>query len=216
MRKPHNLVTAYWDDILYFLREAENAEGEREWYDTLDINVPSDLPEENLIKKQISSYLPPFKKRGIRYTILSSFLFLEAFINQEYFEGIHPTEGPANLSNIQKKNLDKAMLETPFHDKWSLWIEFIIDAKDSNKTKIKAKKEYQDLMELKGWRNYLTHYKIHNLMFVAHELESISTAREALRIAAQSVNWYFQLTKKEMPEWIEKEISNLNKNLNKK
>jgi hypothetical protein len=205
VRKPHNLVTAYWDDMKNFHFESEKVESVRELYDRCYTTAISNLQEDNKLKKIIPN-LPTFDRRGIRYTILSSFLFLEAFINQEYYNEIGFKNSISELTPTQKKSLDKIIIETSFEEKWSLWISDFLETGTGSIVKVKGGKEFQDLMKLKGWRNHLTHYKIHHLQFVADRIESIENSREAFRIAVQTVKWYFNLTKKDMPEWIKKEL----------
>lgn len=180
MRKPHNLVTYYWDDSKYFLAKAE--------IDHADLSFP--------IKD----------KRGIRYCILASFLFLEAFINAEYVDQMKFGNELNNLSDLQQKNLDDVIINTNFIDKWSLWINYIIGEKQN----LKGGREYQDLNKLRGWRNQLTHYKIHKFMEVAHNLETIENAREANRIVGQTIKWYYQITNLKPADWIQNEILNSN------
>ncbi len=103
IRKPHNLVTAYWIDIEYFLAQAEQA-------------AASKGPE-------LTDILFPAQKRGIRFTILSSFLFLEAFINAEYFDEMGFKAGPALMTEIHKQTLYDKIMSIYFDDKWSVWIE---------------------------------------------------------------------------------------------
>ena len=47
------------------------------------------------------SELPKFNTWGCRYTILSSFLYLEAFINSEFFSHMFPSISPRELSPVQ-------------------------------------------------------------------------------------------------------------------
>ncbi len=101
IRKPHNLVTEYWDDTQYFLQYAET------------------------IERQRTDKSLPFDKRGCRYSMLSSFLFLEAFINAEYVDRIHPTTSITDLSNIQKHNLDEMLMNTLFEVKWNAWVKML-------------------------------------------------------------------------------------------
>jgi len=204
--KPHNLVTAYWDDMRHFQLEAESVEKVRELYDRCYTAAMRSLPDDNKLKK-VAPNLPTFDRRGIRYAILSSFLFLEAFINQEYFGEMGFKNSPSELTNTQKKNLDKIIIETSFDEKWSLWVSDFSETRTGNKLKLKGETEYQELMKLKGWRNHLTHYKIHHVMLVADEIEIIDNSREAVKIAIQTVKWYFKHTKKEMPEWMRNELS---------
>lgn len=206
MRKPHNLITAYWDDMRHFQLEAERVERVRELYDRCYTAAVSSLPDEDELKKAMPN-LPTFDKRGIRYAILSSFLFLEAFINQEYFDEMGFKNSPSELTPAQKKNLDLIIFKTSFEDKWSLWVSDFSESRTGNKlNNLKGEKEFQELKKLKDWRNQLTHYKIHHLLLVAHEIETIDNAREAIRIAVQTVKWYFNHTKKEMPDWMKHEI----------
>jgi len=204
IRKPHNLVRAYWDDMRHFQIEAENVEKVRELYDRCYTAAMRNLPDDNELKKAVPN-LPTFDKRGIRYVILSSFLFLEAFINQEYLDEMGFKNSPIELTNTQKKNLDKIIFETSFDEKWSLWISDFSETRTGDKLKVKGETEYQELMKLKDWRNQLTHYKIHHLMSVS-QIESINNSREAVKIAVQTVKWYSKHTKKEMPEWMKNEL----------
>lgn len=109
MRKPHNLITAYWDDMRHFQLEAEKVERVRELYDRCYIAAVVGLPDEDEVKKAMPN-LPTFDKRGIRYAILSSCLFLEAFINQEYFDEMGFKNSPSELNSTQKKNLDEVFI----------------------------------------------------------------------------------------------------------
>jgi hypothetical protein len=183
IRKPHNLVTAYWDDSEFFLNAAEVAESQKGTGE-YDILFPDD-------------------KRGMRFTILSSFLFLEAFINAEYFNEEVGHVTPESVSPAQRNMLDQMMIKTSFDDKWSKWIGSFCK---NGKQDLKGRKEFQELKKLKELRNHLTHYKIHNLMLVAHEIETIVNAREANRIAKQTVEWYYQITEKKIPAWISRDI----------
>ncbi len=201
IRKPHNLVTEYWDDILYFLTYAEKVEKNRLSYDGLYQTAVNNLPDNHIMKEKVPQ-LPTFDKRGCRYCILSSFLFLEAFINAEYTTNIYEDKQLDQLSPIQKNNLDNQLMK-PFDEKWNEWVKLL--AKD-DALKLKGHKAYQDLMRLKNWRNHLTHYKIHNLMLVAHELETIANAREAFFFVCQAIEWYYLTTKFDIPEWIQRDI----------
>ncbi|MGO4289880.1 hypothetical protein [Chitinophaga sp. RAB17] len=183
IRKPHNLVTAYWDDIEYFLQQAEAAE-------VLKGPEPADI-------------LFPTQKRGMRFTILSSFLFLEAFINAEYFDEMGFKNGPTSMTETQKYDLDNSIMNTYFDDKWSTWIEKICQ---NGKQSLKGTKEFQEIRKLKDWRNHLTHYKIHSLLLVASDIETIENAREAAAIVVRVLRWYYVLTRKEVPEWINRDI----------
>ena len=51
IRKPHNLITEYWDDAEYFLAEAEKMDS-KEW----------GTPSTGFITKEVSgtAYYPPF------------------------------------------------------------------------------------------------------------------------------------------------------------
>jgi hypothetical protein len=183
VRKPHNLITSYWDDIEYFLAEAEKAPSTK---------GPGQV-----------DILFPAQKRGMRFGILSSFLFLEAFINAEYFDEMKFTTGPAEITQLQKLNLDNAIMNTNFDDKWSTWIEKFCQ---TDNMKLRAGKEFQQIRKLKEWRNHLTHYKIHDLMLVARQIETIENTREAKAIVVRAIQWYYRLTQKEVPDWIKRDI----------
>lgn len=183
IRKPHNLVTAYWDDVEYFLQEAENA---------ADGKGPTE-----------TDILFPAQKRGMRYAILSSFLFLEAFINAEYFDEMDFKKGPSSMTDIQKHHLDEVIINASFDEKWSTWVE---DICQKGKQNLKGGKEFQELKTLKFWRNHLTHYKIHHLMVIAKDIETIENARKARLIAMQTISWYYHLTGKKIPDWIKRDI----------
>ncbi|PWK72897.1 hypothetical protein LX99_04227 [Mucilaginibacter oryzae] len=185
IRKPHNLVTAYWDDLIYFLNEAENTP-KRVVEGNLTVSFPSD-------------------KRGIRYTILSAFLFLEAFINAEFLDQMGLSAKTSEISEFQKHILDQQLIETLFEDKWSKWLNLI---SPMNKEKLKGDKPFQDLMKLKDWRNHLTHYKLHQLFLVAKEIETIENAREACAIAIQAISFYYQVTGLAPSEWVSRDILN--------
>lgn len=181
IRKPHNLVTAYWDDCEYFL-----------------LQVLSIVPKrvENI------DYIDPKDKRPIRYAILSSFLFLEAFINAEYFDH-NGYEDPKMISIEEKKQLDKKLIFTKFDDKWSNWIE---DFCHDDKLHLKGNNQFQAIGQLKDWRNRLTHYKLHELMVIANDIETIENAKKANQIAIGALQWYYSLTKKEVPKWINRDV----------
>ena len=171
-----------------FLLDAEKVDIEYKTYIT-------GLSEEELV-------MPKFDTWGCRYTILSSFLYLEAFINSEFFSHVFPSKSPRDLSPVQIATLDQRMVETRFEDKWSIWIEQII----GDKLNLKGDREHQELMQLARWRNHLTHYKIQLMMLIHSEIETIENAREAKRIAIQSTKWYYDLIKSEPPEWIQCDI----------
>lgn len=180
VRKPHNLITEYWDDTEIFLQEAEKMETERMSYE----------------------YPGVYNKRNLRYCILSSFLFLEAFINGEYFTRINPVEQIKDLNSTQKANLDNA-LKIPFDDKWSKWI---IDFSQSGTFNFGNEVPFKNIRKLKIWRNQLSHYKIHELYEVAHEIQTIKTARFAAATARDAVRWYYEKTKFDVPDWIVRDI----------
>lgn len=131
-----------------FLLDAEKVDSEYKTYIT-------GLPEEELV-------VPKFDTWGCRYTILSSFLYLEAFINSEFFSHMFPAISPRDLSPVQIATLDQKMIKTRFGDKWSIWIEEII----GDKLNLKGDREHQELMQLTCWRNHLTHYKIQHMMLI--------------------------------------------------
>lgn len=188
VRKPNNLITKYWDDMEGFLADAKKVDRNYELYLS------------NLDKEERA--LPKFNTWGCRYTILSSFLYLEAFINLEYFHHLFPTPSPKELNQTQIANLDRTMIETHFDEKWSTWIENFV----GKKLKLKGEREYQELMQLKNWRNHLTHYKIQHMMFIHKEIETVEGAIEAKRIAVQSTKWYYDITQVEIPEWIQRDV----------
>ncbi|MBN9482514.1 MAG: hypothetical protein BGO70_18205 [Bacteroidetes bacterium 43-93] len=181
VRKPHNLVTSYWDDSHFFSKAASSL-------------VPRKIEQYD--------YLSPEEKRVIRYAILSSFLFLEAFINAEYFDEMGYVD-PRKISLLQKQNLDQILTDTYFEDKWSNWIENI---SKKGKQQLKGTKEFQKIKKLKDWRNHLTHYKIHNLMLVANDIETIANAIEANQTAKLAIAWYYNITGKNVPDWINRDI----------
>ncbi len=201
IRKPHNLVTAYWDDILYFLAYSEKIEQERFLYDEMYQAALKNISANNPLKEK-APQLPTFDKRGFRYCILSSFLFLEAFINAEYTTNIYKNIRINQLSPIQKNNIED-QLKKRFEEKWNDWIMLLAQ---NNTLKLKGEKPYQDLMKLINWRNHLTHYKIHNIMFVAHEIETIANARKAVFVARQTIKWYYSKTNFKTPEWILRDV----------
>jgi hypothetical protein len=182
VRKPHNLITEYWDDMEYFLAEAEKVE-----------------------KWRVETDAPISPKRFIRHSILSAFLFLEAFINGEYFEQMNFADGIKSLKPIQKRDLETMIIKTSFDEKWSIWIG---DFMEKPKPNLQNEVPYKNLLKLKGWRNQLTHYKMHELMIVAHEIQTIANAREARKITRQAIQWYYDKTKFKVPEWIERDILN--------
>ena len=98
--------------------------------------------------------------------------------------------------------VDKDMIETPFDVKWSTWIENV----RGEKLNLRGCREHQELMQLKDWRNHLTHYKIQHLIIISKEIDTIETAIEAKRIAVQSTKWYYDITKIDIPEWIQQDI----------
>jgi len=180
VRKPHNLITEYWDDTEFFLQEAEKMETER---------MSSQYPE-------------VYNKRNLRYCILSSFLFLEAFINGEYFTQMNYVGQIKDLNISQKTNLNNA-LKIPFEDKWSKWI---IDFSKDKKFNFGNVNAFKNIKRLKIWRNQLSHYKIHELYEVAHEIQTIKTARFAVRTATEAVRWYYEKTNFDVPDWIVRDI----------
>ncbi|TFF34560.1 hypothetical protein [Mucilaginibacter psychrotolerans] len=182
VRKPHNLITEYWDDMEYFLAEAEKVE---KWRKETDA--------------------PIFPKRYIRHCILSAFLFLEAFINGEYFEQMNFADGIAGLKPIQKRDLETMIIKTSFDEKWSSWVA---DFMEQSKPNLQNEVPYKNLLKLKSWRNQLTHYKLHELFIVAHNIQTISNAREARKFSQQAIRWYYDKTKFEVPEWIARDIMN--------
>lgn len=182
MRKPHNLITSYWDDSVYFLNEAEKAFSQ--------------------FKGEENEILFPSEKRGFRYAVLSSFLFLEAFINAEYVDQMNFNSSLKDLSQLQINSLDADLLRTTFEDKWSKWINTFAN----NTLPLKNDPVFSQLKELKDWRNHLTHYKIHRLYFVARDIENIECARKAQTIARNAVKWYFDITQFEIPEWIVRDV----------
>ena len=188
VRKPVNLVTQYWDDMEEFLSDAEKADSKYKAY-------LSSISEQERA-------LPKLDTWGCRYTILSSFLYLEALINLEYFNYMFPSISPRELKLTQKATLDKKMRDTPFDRKWSTWIETIV----GRELNLRECQEHKELMLLKGWRNYLTHYKIQHMLLIHEEIETIEKARDAKRIAIQSTKWYYDITQIEPAEWIQRDI----------
>nr|WP_067054285.1 hypothetical protein [Mucilaginibacter sp. L294] len=179
-RKPHNLITSYWDDSQYFSTAALAL-------------IPKKIEEHD--------YISPENKRMIRYAILSSFFFLEAFINAEYFEA-EGYSNPRGLTIAENNKLDSIFTETYFEDKWSKWIGFFCNDEE---LKVKGTKEFQNIKKLKDWRNYLTHYKLNNLM-TANNIETIANAKKANQIVVDALKWYYSLTKKQIPEWISRDV----------
>jgi hypothetical protein len=203
IRKPHNMITAYWDDMLYFLNEAERSERIRTRYDMFYQHA-LDLVQEKSELKEIAPSLPTFERRGIRYAILSSFLFLEAFINSQYYRQMDfEQKRPKDLTRAQKKNLDVAVMKTAFEDKWSKWIiEFI----DNDDLQIKNQQEFKDIDKLRSWRNELTHYKLHHLEKIHKEIETIENARESILIVISTINWYYKLLGEEPEDWMARDM----------
>ncbi|MBS1687164.1 MAG: hypothetical protein JSS96_00450 [Bacteroidetes bacterium] len=196
------MITAYWDDMLYFLQKAEKSERVRARYDTFYITALNEISQSEL-KEKIPN-LPPFERRGIRYAILSSFLFLEAFINSEYYRKMNfENSRPDDLTKMQKKNLDTAVMKTPFEDKWSKWISEFVD--DEN-LQPKNHQEFKNLDELRKWRNELTHYKLHHLKKIHNEIETIENARESVLIVIETINWYYRLLQEEPADWMAKDM----------
>lgn len=182
IRKPHNLITEYWDDAEYFLAEAEKMELERMGYAEPRV----------------------YNKRSIRHCILSSFFFLEAFINGEYFERMN-FGGPISELNLSQREVLEGAMKISFEQKWSKWInEFI----GKDKINLENETAFKNLRQLRILRNFLAHYKIQDLMLVAHDIQTIETARRARQIAADAVKWYYDKTTFVIPEWIARDVLN--------
>lgn len=181
IRKPHNLVTLYWDDCEYFFQRCQ-------------------LLQPRNIEEHI--YLSPVEKREIRYCILSSVLFLEAFINAEYFSYKGYTD-PRTLSNVEKDNLKKEIFKPSLTYKWSNWLEEFLQEPRHD---LRQTEQFRNILKIINWRNQLTHYKIHDLMLVATEVETIESAKQSYQIVRESIGWFYDVTKNEIPDWIRRDI----------
>ena len=51
MKRPHNLLTGYWSDMIHFLRGAEKNESTRGFYNMLYTAAISSLPKDDDLRK---------------------------------------------------------------------------------------------------------------------------------------------------------------------
>ncbi|SDP13086.1 hypothetical protein SAMN05428975_0419 [Mucilaginibacter sp. OK268] len=202
IRKPHNLITYYWDDMEYFLSEAEKSNDIYSVQNSFYKIALKSIPDNEEVKIKVPN-LPVFDKRNIRFCILSSFLFLEAFINGEYFESLEFKNTIRELNPSQIQTLESEMVRTYFDEKWSRWVALFMKDPHAN---LKGDLAFQNMKKLKEWRNRLTHYKIQELMEIAHDVQCIENAREAKRIVVDVIAWYYSKTKRKIPDWVRRDI----------
>ena len=113
--------------------------------------------------------------------------------------------GPISELNLSQREVLESAMKVSFEQKWSKWInEFI----GKDKINLENETAFKNLRQLRILRNFLTHYKIQDLMLVAHDIQTIETARRARQIATDAVKWYYEKTTFVIPEWIARDVLN--------